>query len=393
VEGGEIPPWNRAVFRLHQVPSGVFTPGCVSLCGPGTVIDPDGFLAEIAEVEAQGVDTAGVVLSDRAHVVLPAHRDRDRLLEAAREGMKQGTTQRGVGPAYEDKAARIGLRLGDLLDGEYLDEYLPFLAEEESRRVGALGGGAVDAAALRALCDRWAEQLRERIVDSYPVVRDALRSGETVILEGQLGAMRDLDWGIYPYVTSSGAPAAAGAATAGVPPAALREVVGVVKAFATSVGEGPLVTEVFGQTAEYLRSAGESETEHEYGATTGRPRRCGWFDAVAARQAAAINGCTGLALTKLDTLDTLVELPIATAYELDGQAIDYVPSRTRRLSRAKPVYEIVPGWTKPAREVRRWSELPAEARAYAERIEALTGVPVAYAGTGPSRLALARRAS
>ena len=167
--------------------------------------------------------------------------------------------------------ARIGLRLGDLLDGEYLDEYLPFLAEEESRRVGALGGGPVDAAALRALCERWAEQLRGRIVDSYPLVRDALRSGETVILEGQLGAMRDIDWGIYPYVTSSGATAAAGAATAGVPPAALREVVGVVKAFATSVGEGPLVTEVFGQTAEYLRSAGESETEHEYGATTGRP--------------------------------------------------------------------------------------------------------------------------
>jgi adenylosuccinate synthase len=393
VEGEAIPSWNKAVFRLHQVPSGVFTPGCVSLCGPGTVIDPDGFLAELAEVEALGVDTSGIVLSDRAHVVLPVHRERDRLLESAREGMKQGTTQRGVGPAYEDKMARIGLRLGDLLDGEYLDEYLPFLAEEESRRVGALGGGPVDAAALRALCERWAEQLRGRIVDSYPLVRDALRSGETVILEGQLGAMRDIDWGIYPYVTSSGATAAAGAATAGVPPAALREVVGVVKAFATSVGEGPLVTEVFGQTAEYLRSAGESETEHEYGATTGRPRRCGWFDAVAARQAAAINGCTGLAVTKLDTLDSLDELPIATAYELDGQTIDYVPSRTRVLQRATPVYETVRGWSQPAREVRRWVDLPAEARAYAERIETLTGVPVAYAGTGPSRLALARRSS
>ncbi len=393
VEGQDIPSWNKAVFRLHQVPSGVFTTGCVSLCGPGTVIDPDGFLAELAEVESLGVDTSGIVLSDRAHVVLPVHRERDRLLESAREGMKQGTTQRGVGPAYEDKMARIGLRLGDLLDGEYLDEYLPFLAEEESRRVGALGGGPVDATALRALCERWAEQLRGRIVDSYPLVRDALRSGETVILEGQLGAMRDIDWGIYPFVTSSGATAAAGAATAGVPPAALREVVGVVKAFATRVGEGPLVTEVFGQTAEYLRSAGESETEHEYGATTGRPRRCGWFDAVAARQAAAINGCTSLAVTKLDTLDSLDELPIATAYELDGQTIDYVPSRTRLVQRATPVYETVPGWSQPAREVRRWSDLPAGARAYAERIETLTGVPVAYAGTGPSRLALARRSS
>jgi adenylosuccinate synthase len=391
VEGADSPPWNRTVFRLHQIPSGIFTPGCVSLCGPGTVIDPEGFLAEIAQVGAMGVDTSRVLLSDRAHVVFPLHRERDRLLEDAREGLKQGTTQRGVGPAYEDKMARIGLRLGDLLDGEYLDEYLPFLAEEESRRLGALGGGPVDAGALRAQCDRWAEALGDRIVDSYPVVREALRSGETVILEGQLGAMKDIDWGVYPYVTSSGATAAAGAASAGVPVTAVREVVGVVKAFATTVGGGPLVTELFDDAAELLRSAGESETEHEYGATTGRPRRCGWFDVVAARQAAAINGCSALALTKLDSLDNLIEVPIATAYEVDGERIDYVPSNTRRLERATPVYESLPGWGRPAREVRRWADLPAEARAYAERIEALTEVRVAYAGTGPSRLALARR--
>jgi adenylosuccinate synthase len=390
VEGAGVPSWNRTVFRLHQVPSGVFTPGCVSLCGPGTVIDPDGFLEEVAGLEARGVDTRRVLLSDRAHVVLPLHRERDRLLEALRENLKQGTTLRGVGPAYEDKMARIGLRLGDLLDGPYLDDYLPFLADEQSRRLGAMGGKPVDAATLRALCDGWAERLRDRIVDSYRLVREAIRADDGLVLEGQLGAMRDIDWGIYPYVTSSGATAASGVATSGVPPTAIHEVVGVVKAFATSVGEGPLVTELFGQDAERLRSAGESETEQEYGATTGRPRRCGWFDAVAARQAAALNGCTALAVTKLDALDGLAEVPVARAYTLDGQEIDYVPSSTRRLDRAKPVYEVLPGWSRSSREVRAWGDLPAEARAYTERIAELTGVPVGYAGTGPSRLALAR---
>ncbi len=388
---GPLPPWNRVPFKLHQVPSGVFTPGCLSLCGPGTVIDPDGFLAEVRELEQHGVDTTRVLLSDRAHVVLPLHRQRDKLLEAARENLEQGTTLRGVGPAYEDKMARIGLRLGDLLEPDYLDEYLPFYAEEQSRRLGALGGEPVDARELRALCRRWAEQLRDRIVDSYLIVRDMLRDGGEIILEGQLGACRDIDWGIYPYVTSSGATAAAGAATSGIPPAAIKEVVGVIKAFATSVGKGPFVTELAGELAEQLRSAGELEAEQEYGATTGRARRCGWFDAVAARQAAAINGCTTLALTKLDALDGLPELKVATAYRLDGATLDYVPSSTRRLARATPVYETLAGWSTPARERREWRALPPEARAYAERIEQLVGVPVGYAGTGPSRLALVRR--
>jgi adenylosuccinate synthase len=287
--------------------------------------------------------------------------------------------------------ARIGLRLGDLLDGEYLDEFLPFLAEEQSRRLGALGGEPVAPEGLRALCDRWAEQLRDRIVDSYVLVRRTRREGAPIILEGQLGAGRDIDWGMYPFVTSSGATAASGAATSGIPPAAVTEVIGVVKAFATSVGGGPLVTELHGAEAERLRSAGGAETEHEYGATTGRPRRCGWFDAVAARQAADVNGCTGLALTKLDALDGFETLQLATAYALDGELLDTVPSNTRRLQRARPVYEAIAGWQEPARGVRDWHRLPAAARAYADRIAALVETPVRYAGTGPSRLAMARR--
>jgi adenylosuccinate synthase len=323
---------------------------------------------------------------------LPFHRDRERLLEAAREQLKQGTTLQGIGPAYEDKMARIGLRLGDLLDAEYLDAYLPFLAEEHSRRLGALGGQPVGADQLRALCDRWAEQIGKRIVDSYPLVQSVLRDEGDLILEGQLGACREIDWGIYPYVTSSGATAAAGAAGSGVPVTAITQVIGVLKVFSTTVGEGPFVTELFGAEAERLRYAGESESEHEFGATTGRSRRCGWFDAVAARQAAAINGCTDIALTKLDVLDGLLpEVQIATAYEENGARLDHVPSSTRRLAKVQPVYETLPCWQRPSRGVRAWAQLPAEARAYTERVEELVGVGVSYVGTGPSRLALARR--
>jgi adenylosuccinate synthase len=389
-----LPTWHDVVFRLHQVPSGVFTPGCTSLCGPGTVIDPEGFLEEIAALQAHGVDTSRVLLSDRAHVVLPAHRERDRLLEAARRAVSpslvQGTTLRGVGPAYEDKVARIGLRLGDLLDHEYLDDYLPFLAQEQTRRL-APHGEPVSAAALRKLCERWGDLLRPRIVDSYLLVRDALRAQQSIVLEGQLGVGRDVDWGIYPDVTSSGTTAGAAAAGSGVPVTAITQVFGVVKSFATSVGEGPFVTELFGEAGERLRSAGGAETEHEYGATTGRPRRCGWFDAVAARQAAAINGCTDLVVTKLDALDGLSDVQICSAYRLDGETIDYVPSSNRRLARVAPLYESSPGWSAPTRGVSDWQALPAGAAAYVERLAALIGVPVTLAGTGPGRLALARR--
>ena len=394
VDGPDKPPWSGAVFRLHQVPSGIFTPGCVSLCGPGTVIDPDGFLDEIAELEAHGVDTPQVLLADRAHVVLPFHRERDRLLEQQRAAFNprlvQGTTLRGVGPAYEDKAARIGLRLGDLLDESYLAEYLPFLLQEQNRRLTGADVEPMKLSELVNLCERWAEALRDRIVDPYPLVRETLKSGAPIILEGQLGAGRDLDWGIYPDVTASSAVAASGAGSSGIPAREVTEVVGVVKAFATSVGGGPLVTELHGELGDRLRTAGGSEAEHEYGATTGRARRCGWFDAVAARQSAALNGCTGLALTKLDALDGFAELQVATAYEIDGRRYEHVPSNSRQLARATPVYETVPGWDR-ARELREWDALPPAAQHYAERIEQLCEVPVVYTGTGPSRLAMVTR--
>jgi adenylosuccinate synthase len=399
--GTPAPPWHGNVFRLHQTPSGIFTPGCTSICGPGTVVDPDGFLAELAEIEALGGDTSRILLSDRAHIVLPAHRDRDALIEAARHAssptLEQGTTRRGVGPCYEDRAGRIGLRLGDLTDRAYLDDHLPFLAAEQSRRLAAYGGRPVSLRDLQLTCERWASALRHRIVDSYLLVREALARHDVIVLEGQLGAGRDIDWGIYPYVTSSGTTAGAASANAGVPVNAITEVIGVAKAFATSVGSGPFVTEVHGDVAARFREAGGSETEHEYGVTTGRPRRCGWFDAVATRQAAQLNGVTGIALTKVDALDGVqgaggpTRLRVAHAYELDGTIIDYVPSNTRAIGRVTPVYRDFAPWHTSSRNVRSWTQLPDGAKAYALAIQEACGTPVSYAGTGPGRLALAAR--
>ena len=385
-------------YALHLIPSGILNAGKVNVIGNGVVVDPEKLLEEIEGLRARGVKIgSNLQVSDRAHVVLQAHRDRDRLLEAARHAtspsLEQGTTKRGVGPCYEDRAAHIGLRLGDLLDGAYLDEYLPFFAAEQSRRLGAYGGAPIDARALRDQCDQWADALRHRIVDSFLLVRDALARNDTIILEGQLGVGRDVDWGIYPYVTSSGTTAGSAAAGTGVPVTAIREVIGVAKAFSTSVGSGPFVTEVHGAEAMRFREAGGSETEHEYGVTTGRPRRCGWFDAVATRQAAQINGCTGIALTKVDALDGFDEVKIATSYDQGGKSIDYVPSNTRAIGQLSPVYELFPGWSGGTRDVQVWSELPYTARVYADAVQNACGVPVAYAGTGPTRLALAPRHS
>ncbi|MBI3973666.1 MAG: adenylosuccinate synthase [Chloroflexi bacterium] len=374
-------------FKLHQVPSGIFTAGCTCLIGPGTVVDPDKLLAELTELEDAGIDTSQVVVSDRAHLILPAHREHDKLLEAARGRWALGTTLSGVGPAYEDKAARIGLRAGDLLDVAHLRDYLPWLAAEQSRRLAVYGGPPVDAAGLHTRCREWAARLGGRIVDGTRLVGETLRRDRPLILEGQIGAARDLDWGIYPYVTSSGATAGAAAAGSGVPPRAITSVTGVVKAFASAVGTGPFITEVSGDAAERLREFG-NEGEREYGATTGRRRSCGWFDAVAARTAVALNGCTALALTKVDALDGLPELQVATAYEHDGRQWDTLPSNARRLAQARPVYKRLPGWSEISRELQVWEALPSNAQAYVQRIEELVGVPVAYVGTGPGPEAL-----
>ncbi|GBD07874.1 Adenylosuccinate synthetase [Candidatus Thermoflexus japonica] len=371
-------------FRLHLVPSGVFHPGTTCIIGAGTVVNPDTLLQELAELEAAGVDTSRVWISDRAHLVFPYHRQRDELEERGRGDRPLGTTRRGIGPAYSDKAARIGLRMGDLLHRDWLHRRLQQAYTAISARITALDGEPPPLEELIARCEMWRERLRDRIIDTIPVLRDAIRRDARILLEGQLGAMRDLDWGIYPYVTSSSTLVGYAAVGAGIPPQAIREVIGVVKAFATAVGEGPLVTEVHGELAERLRRGGPQEG-WEFGATTGRPRRCGWPDGVALRHAAWLNGFTALAVTKLDVLDGLEEIPLCVGYRLpSGEILTHVPD-TPVLEQVTPIYERLPGWTGPTSTARRWQDLPEAARGYLRRLSELAGAPVRYVSVGPAR--------
>jgi adenylosuccinate synthase len=315
---------------------------------------------------------------------MPYHRLIDGLEEEARGARAQGTTRRGIGPCYTDKVARIGVRMGDLLDDRYLREELPFVLEQKNRLLIRLyGHEPLVVEDLQQTCRGWADALRAQIVDTFPLVRAALAGGKRIILEGQLGALRDLDWGIYPYVTSSSTLAGGAAAGAGIPPAAITEVIGVLKAYTTAVGEGPFPTELRDAIGDQLREIG-----HEFGASTGRPRRCGWFDAVAARFAAELNGCTCLAVPKLDPLDIFPVLRICTGYLLDGEVLTDVPS-TREMARVQPIYEELPGWETPTTGARRFEDLPAAARRYILRLEELVGgIPVRFIGVGPGREAL-----
>lgn len=370
---------DRGIFRLHLVPSGIFNPATQCIVGPGTVVNPDTLLAELAELAAAGVDTGNLWLSERAHLVLPYHRLLDGLEESARGGQQIGTTKRGIGPAYADKAARAGVRLGDLLRPAYLRQRLAASLAHKNLTLAHFGQPPIALDDLLAQAEGWRAALGPRIVDTLPRVQAAVRGGQAVLLEGQLGVMRDLDWGTYPFVTSSNPIAGGGCAGAGLPPSAISEVIGVAKAYCTAVGAGPFPTELHDEIGARLREVGG-----EYGATTGRPRRCGWLDGVALPYAAWLNGFTGLAITKLDVLDGLSELKICTGYRLDGQVIARVPD-TPDFERCEPVYETWPGWDRPTRDARRWDDLPAQAQAYLQRIAELAGVPIRYVSVGPAR--------
>lgn len=373
----------RGTFKLHLIPSGIFNPGTVNLIGTGCVVNPATLLEEIADLEARGIDTRNLLISNRAQITMPYHRQLDGLQETARRQSAIGTTKRGIGPAYADKGARRGLRMGDLLNPDWLKTRLSPALENANREIEYFGGRPLNFSDLFEQCMDWAEKLGRRIVDAVPVVRDAYKAGRAILLEGQLGVMRDLDWGIYPYVTSSNPTAGYALSGAGLPHQAINDVFGVVKAYCTAVGEGPFPTELFDRNGEYLRQAG-----NEFGATTGRPRRCGWFDGVSIGYAAWLNGFTGLAITKLDVLDGLPELKICTHYRLpDGSLIDYVPD-TPLLEKIEPVYETWPGWSESTVAARRWEDLPETARRYLKRIEELAGAPIAYVSVGPEREAM-----
>ena len=365
-------------FVLHQIPSGILQ-GAVCVVGNGVVLDPETFFTELDALAARGVKyESKLYVSDRAHLTLPFH----KLLDRAREKHDRiGTTGRGIGPTYEDKYGRRGIRVGDLKNLAGAAERVRARVDEANRMLGLLGYGELaDAAEHVALLERLAPRLLPLAVDAGRVVYEALSRGEAVLLEGAQGALLDVDHGTYPYVTSSNTTAGGAAVGSGIGPTAIDAVLGVVKAYTTRVGNGPLPTEADPPTAEAIRKLGD-----EFGATTGRPRRCGWFDAVVVRYAVRVNGLTGLAVTKLDVLDTFAQIPVCVGYTLDGEELDTMPADGESIGRVQPVYEELPGWHKPTSGVRRLADLPPAARAYLDRLQDLARCPMRYVSVGTRR--------
>jgi adenylosuccinate synthase len=368
-------------FILHQIPSGILHREKRCLLGNGVVLDLAQFFAELDGLESRGIEAEGRIgISGRAHLLLDYHKELDRANEQLRGTGKIGTTGKGIGPAYEDKVARRGIRAGDLRDPDRAETLVRRSAEVANERLAAIGGDPVDVDALVADLIAARERLLALVTDTGREIHDAIRAGRRVLLEGAQGALLDVDHGTYPFVTSSNTTAAGAATGTGIGPTALDSVLGVVKAYTTRVGSGPLPTEILSELGERLRELGG-----EYGATTGRPRRCGWFDAVVVRYAARVNGLTGLALTKLDVLDSFDEIRVCTGYIIDDDHHDDFPDDLARLERARPVLETLPGWRTDTTGARSIQDLPEQARNYMRRLEELIEVPVEYVSVGTRR--------
>jgi adenylosuccinate synthase len=369
---------NGAKFILRLIPSGILHPGVICVIGNGVVVDPQALLSEIDELVAHGIDAGSrVVISDKAHLILPYHRDLDLLSEARRGERKIGTTSRGIGPAYEDKIARRGIRVGDLADPKGLEQNI---RDNVTARNRLVQDSTMDWKPVYDQLLKHAGRIRPMIRDVSVMLNEAMQAGQSIMFEGAQGTLLDIDHGTYPYVTSSNASVGGVCTGLGIPPKAIGRVLGVVKAYTTRVGEGPLPTELSGDMGNRLRESG-----NEYGAVTGRPRRCGWYDAVAARYAARINGLDGLALTKLDVLDGLERIDICTAYRCAGRTITEFPSDLGQLAQCEPAYESMPGWSAPTRGVRRFEDLPDAARRYIARLEEVSGVRAVIVSTGSER--------
>lgn len=368
-------------YGLRLMPSGIFGEKTLAIIGNGVVVNPKSLLEEIHYLNAEGISTANLRISNRAHVVMPYHVLLDEYQEAAKGDHKVGTTKNGIGPAYVDKVARVGIRMCDLLEKDTFAEKLKLnLAEKNALFTKVYGQPALDFEALFEEFYAYGQELAPYVTDTAILVNEALDRGERVLFEGAQGTMLDIDAGTYPYVTSS-TPVAGGAATgAGVGPNRLTTVVGICKAYTTRVGEGPFPTELFDEVGDQLR-----ETGHEYGTVTGRPRRIGWFDSVAMRHAVRVDGINYLSLNLLDVLTGQKTIKIATAYELNGQTIDYYPASLKELEAATPVYEELPGWDEDITQAKSLSDLPANAQAFLRRIEELTNAKLATVSVGPDR--------
>jgi adenylosuccinate synthase len=367
-------------FAVHLIPAGIFNPRALCIIGPGVVVHPAALVAELDELGAREIDTSGLRVSTAAHLVMPYHLAMDRAEDSAREERKLGTTGRGIGPTYVDKARRIGLRVGDLLDPATFEAKLQFAIDLKLPEIAALGLPRPEAGPIAAEYLGYAGRLRPYIAETQPLIDEAVARGRQVVLEGAHATLLDLDHGTYPYVTSSQCTVAGLLQGSGVGPRRLTRAVGVYKAYSSRVGEGPFPTELHDATGDRIRAAGR-----EYGTTTGRPRRCGWFDAVAARHSAHVNAFDGIALTRLDILTGLPELRVCTAYTVDGERIAYFPSLADTLARCQPEYETFAGWTEPLTEARAFDDLPANAQRYVRRLEELLETPVQLIGVGEAR--------
>ena len=368
---------------LHLIPSGILHEGVTCVIGNGVVVDPIALFAEIDQLAGQGIDTTGrLFVSDRAHLILPYHRDLEAVSEARLGGQAIGTTSRGIGPRYEDKVGRRGVRIADLANGTSSERLTTLLESTVSARNALVKTDVLSAGSLRReLADVW-KRLAPMVTDTATFLHGALAENRRVLFEGAQGAMLDVDHGTFPYVTSSNSTIGGMCTGLGVGPGAIESVLGIVKAYTTRVGSGPLPTELTGPRGDQLRASGR-----EYGASTGRPRRCGWFDAVAVKYAVQVNGIEALALTKLDVLDDQTEISVCTGYQCGGTVLTTPPANIDDLSRCEPVYEVLPGWADSGKcaGVRQESDLPANARAYIARLEELSGVPAAIISTGSAR--------
>lgn len=371
---------DRGKFILHSIPSGIFWDRAHCTIGAGAVVSPEGLMQEIRELMDAGIDVSRLLISERAHLIMPYHRMLERLDEESRSnGSRVAPTGRGIAPAYADKAARRGLRAGDLLDMAAFKTRLQEELEWKNKLFSLYGQPPMELREVLAEVEPAADFLRPFIGDTTLPLFEALDKNKRIILEGQLGVMRDLDWGVYPFVTSSSPTPAGMAAGAGISPTSIDRVIGVVKAYTTAVGTGPFPTELTGPDGDMLRERGG-----EYGATTGRPRRCGWLDMVAVRWAVQLAGFTELVLTKVDVLDGVDTLPVCAAYQ-DGEAVLKSFPATSSMQRVAPAYEQMQGWQKETRSVRSMEELSLQARVYIEMIERCAGVPVGMVSVGPER--------
>ena len=369
---------NGRKFVLRLLPSGILHPKITCIIGNGVVIDPLALFGEIDELAQAGIEVGDrLIISDKAHLILPYHRDLDLLSEARRGERRIGTTSRGIGPAYEDKIARRGIRVGDLANPALLAEAVQHNVDARNRLIDET---RMDATEVLQMLDQAWRRMSRWVNDVSLYIARARLKGESIMFEGAQGTLLDIDHGTYPYVTSSNATIGGVCTGLGVGPKAIDTVLGVAKAYTTRVGEGPLPTELTGPIGDRLR-----ETGREFGAVTGRPRRCGWYDAVAVRYAVRVNGLDALALTKLDVLDGLPELQVCTAYRCHGVTLSEMPGDYAQLAACEPIYETLPGWTAPTQGLKAYDQLPREARSYVARLEEITGVPAAIVSTGSGR--------